>query len=148
MELLLTRNWKKREYTIGNLYVNGVFECNTLENKVRELGKDGSGKIKGITAIPAGRYRVRMDVVSPKYKNRSQYKFCEGRVPRLVDVPFFDGILIHIGNTVADTEGCPLVGENKVKGKVINSTATFKRLWYKLEEADKDGEEIWIEIRD
>lgn len=147
MELLLTRNWKKPEYTIGRLHMNGVFFCNTLENKVRELGKDGKGKIKGITAIPAGRYRVRMDVVSPKYKNRSQYQFCGGRVPRLVDVPFYDGILIHIGNTAADTEGCLLVGENKAKGKVINSTATFKRLWYKLEEAHRKGEEIWIEIR-
>ena len=148
MELLLTRNWKKPEYTIGRLYVNGVKFCETLEDKVRELGKDGKGKIKGMTAIPAGRYRVRMDVVSPKYKSRSQYKFCEGRVPRLVDVPFYDGILIHIGNTAADTEGCLLVGENKAKGKVINSTATFKRLWAKLEEAYKKGEEIWIEIRD
>ena len=148
MRLLVTRNWKKEGYTIGRLFLNDQFFCNTLEDKVRELGRDGSGKIKGMTAIPAGIYEVTMDVVSPKYKSRSQYQFCGGRVPRLLNVPYFEGILIHIGNTAADTEGCILVGENKQKGKVINSTATFKRLWYALEDARKRGEKIEIEIRD
>ena len=147
MELLLDRKYKLKEYTIGKLYVGGRYFCDTLEDKVRELGLDGSGKVKGMTAIPAGRYLVRMDKKSPKYSARPAYYFCEGRVPRLVDVPFFEGILIHIGNTAKDTEGCILVGENKAKGRVLNSTATYKRLWYALEEINKRNENIYITIR-
>lgn len=147
MELTIDRRWKKREYTIGNLYIGGVFFCNTLEDKVRELGMDGSGKIRGVTAIPEGRYEVTLDVVSPKYSHKQAYKFCGGRVPRLLNVPFFEGILIHIGNTAKDTEGCVLVGENKAVGRVVNSTATYRRLWYKLEEARKQGERLFVTIR-
>lgn len=147
MELTLDRIAKRNDYTIGKMYLGGVYFCDTLEDKVRELGKDGNGKIKGMTAIPAGRYRVRMDIVSPKYSRKQAYHFCSGRVPRLMEVPFFDGILIHIGNTAKDTEGCILVGENKAKGRVLNSTATYKRLWYALEEINKRNEKIYITIR-
>lgn len=147
MELLLDRKYKLKEYTIGKLYVGGRYFCDTLEDKVRELGLDGSGKVKGMTAIPAGRYRITMNVVSLKYRHRSAYKFCGGRVPRLLNVPFFEGILMHIGNDAKDTDGCILVGENKQKGRVINSTVTFKRLWYKLEEYNTRNEEIYITIK-
>lgn len=147
MQLYLDRKYKKAAYTIGILYVNGRSFCNTLEDKVRDFGADGSGKVKGMTAIPAGKYEVTMNVVSPKYSQRSAYQFCNGRVPRLLNVPYYEGILIHIGNTAADTEGCILVGENKATGKVLNSTATFKRLWYVLEEARKKGEKIYITIQ-
>ncbi len=147
MQLLLSRDWKKETYTIGRLYLNDQYFSNTLEPPVRILGKDGRGKIGGMTAIPEGRYKVTLDVVSPKYKNRPQYRFCGGRVPRLQNVPFFDGILIHIGNTVADTKGCILTGENKQKGRVLNSTATFRKLWYILEEARLRGEQIEIIVR-
>ena len=147
MELTLDRKYKLTGYTIGKLYLGGVYFCDTLEDKVRELGMDGSGKIKGMTAIPPGRYRVTLDVKSPKYSARPAYYFCEGRVPRLLNVPYFEGILIHIGNTANDTEGCILVGENKQKGKVINSTTTYRRLWYALEEYRKKGETIYITIK-
>ena len=80
---------------------------------------------------------------SPKFSPR----YGDRNVPLLLDVPHFSGILIHSGNTPADTEGCILVGENKVKGQVINSRATLFRLLDILDEADSRGEDIYITIR-
>ena len=145
MKLLVTRNWKKPEYTIGRLFINGEFFCNTLEDTVRDLKKER--KVKGQTAIPEGTYEVTLNVISPKYSKKANYKFCEARMPRLLGVPQFEGVLIHPGNSNKDTEGCLLVGENKVKGGLVNSFATFKRLWYILEDARKRKEQIQIEIR-
>jgi hypothetical protein len=99
-------------------------------------------KIAGETAIPVGIYNVVTTIVSPKYSARESYRFCGGKVPRLLNVPGYEGILIHIGNRHSDTEGCILVGENKVKGQVINSTATFTQLYELL----KNIEKITIEI--
>lgn len=150
MELLLDRFARRADYTIGRLYVDGELFCNTLEDTDRGLDDSQSleyiksKKIAGRTAIPTGRYKVTLNVVSPKYSKRRQYDFCGGRVPRLIGLKGYDGVLIHIGNTAADTEGCILVGENKVKGQVINSTATFKRLYKRLEQAKG---EIWITIK-
>lgn len=145
MKLLVTRNWKKPEYTIGRLFINGEFFCNTLEDTVRDLQKER--KVKGQTAIPEGTYEVTLNVISPKYSKKANYKFCEARMPRLLGVPQFEGVLIHPGNSNKDAEGCLLVGENKVKGGLVNSFATFKRLWYILEDARKRKEQIQIEIR-
>ena len=64
LQLLLDRAWKKADYTIGRLYLNGEFFCNTLEDKVRDLNK--TAKVKGMTAIPAGEYEVSMNIISPK----------------------------------------------------------------------------------
>ena len=146
MEILVTRNWKKEAYTIGRLFVNGSFFCNTLEDKVRDLRKEK--KIQGETAIPAGRYDVTMNVISPKYSKKKAYDWCEGRLPRLLNVPHFEGILIHAGNTAKDSEGCILVGENKVKGGLVNSQKTLKSLWQLLDLAYRREEEIHIVIED
>ena len=109
LQLRVTRLWLKEDYTIGRLYVNGELWCNTLEDKVRDLTKEK--KVPGKTAIPYGVYDIQM-TYSNKFKKR---------LPLLLDVPFFTGIRIHAGNTPEDTEGCILLGENKEKGKVINS---------------------------
>lgn len=145
MNLELKRIFKGENYTIGRLFINGEYFCDTLEDPVRQLDsiKD---KIKEKTAIPAGKYKVSMSIVSPKYSIRKSYNWCGGRLPRLIDVPFFEGILIHSGNTPDHTAGCILVGENKIKGQVINSMNTLKNLWVKLNVADEVGEEIWISI--
>ena len=145
MNLELKRIFKGKDYTIGRLFINGEYFCDTLEDPVRQLDsiKD---KIKEKTAIPAGKYKVSMSIVSPKYSIRKSYNWCGGRLPRLLDVPFFEGILIHSGNTPDHTAGCILVGENKIKGQVINSMNTLKNLWVKLNVADEVGEEIWISI--
>lgn len=148
MNFLLKRIYKANSYTIGDLYIDGVFFCNTLEDKDRGL-KNGMTieeinkiKIHSETAIPTGIYKITLDVVSPRFAKSNQYSFCGGKLPRLLNVKGFEGILIHIGNTAADSAGCILVGENKVKGQVINSTSTFKRLYEVLKEA----KDIEIEI--
>ena len=145
MNLELKRIFKGKDYTIGRLFIDGKYFCDTLEDPVRQLDsiKD---KIYSKTAIPTGKYKVSMSIVSPKYSIRKSYNWCGGRLPRLLDVPFFEGILIHSGNTPDHTAGCILVGENKIKGQVINSMNTLKNLWVKLNVADEVGEEIWIDI--
>lgn len=152
MKLRLKRVACKTQYTIGNLYVDGSYFCDTLEDKDRGLD-DGmtAERIKAVkvaqeTAIPTGTYGVTMNVQSPRFKNKTQYAFCKGYLPRLLNVKGFDGILIHIGNTQKDSAGCILVGENKVVGQVINSTATFKKLYGVLDTANKKGEKISITI--
>lgn len=150
MKILLERFHKGKEYTIGRLYIDGELFCNTLEDTDRELTQDmpheqiKAAKVYGETAIPRGTYRVTLDVISPKFSKRKAYQFCGGRLPRLLDVPGFDGILIHIGNTNKDTQGCILVGVNNRKGMVTKSTETFTRLYERLLE---DPDNITIEIR-
>lgn len=149
MKLTLKRTFKGETYTIGKMYIDGEYICDTIEDKDRGLTQDMSSseiakiKVKHQTAIPTGTYKVTLKVQSPKYSQRSQYNFCKGYLPRLIDVPGFEGILIHIGNKHEDSSGCILVGENKVKGQVINSTATFKKLYEILKNSD---DEITIEI--
>lgn len=152
MEIEVKRLYPKENYTIGKLYVDGVYECDTLEDKVRDLNKDGDlldegeEKVYGKTAIPYGRYKVTLKVVSPKFSHRSSYIWCGGFLPRVLDVPHFEGVLIHAGNTVDDSAGCLLVGENKVRGRLVNSMATLRRLYAILKLASAKGEEIWLKI--
>lgn len=136
MEITLNRTYKSPDYTIGKMYLNGKYFCDTLEDPVRHIAPDGSGKIKNETAIPAGRYKVVVDE-SPRFKRA---------LPRLVAVPYFEGIRIHAGNTTADTSGCILVGENKEKGKVLNSRATETRLTGILLNCQRAMEPIYITI--
>jgi hypothetical protein len=142
MELILQRRFLGGEYTIGSLYIDGERFSDTLEDVDRGLSQSMSPeeirkiKIPHETAIPTGTYRVIVNL-SPAKKRM---------LPRLLDVPGFSGILIHRGNTKNDSSGCILVGENKVKGKVINSTLYEKRLVEILTEAQENGETIEIEI--
>lgn len=111
IQLRLKRIAYRDTYTVGKLYIDGMYFCDTIEDKVRELNsiKD---KVYAETAIPKGTYKVILNV-SPKFKRL---------LPRLLDVPYFDGILLHRGNKAKDSAGCILVGENKEVGKVLNST--------------------------
>lgn len=134
MKLLLKRIAKMEKYTIGDLYIDGEWFSNTLEDTDRNLtstmSKDEIAKVKvyGKTAIPTGTYVVDMNTVSPKFGKRSWAQPYEGKVPRLQDVPGYEGVLIHPGNTADDTSGCILVGRNKVKGQVVESQNTFHSL--------------------
>ena len=105
-------------------------------------------KVPKETAIPSGKYRITLDVVSPKFSaNSYYYKVCKGRMPRLLNVPGYDGILIHAGSTALDSAGCLLTGLNTIKGKVTSSRMYFERLYKKLDEANKRHEIIEIEIK-
>lgn len=152
MEIKVKRKWKKEAYTIGKMYIDGEYVCDTLEDKDRGLTSNMSVaqicgvKVHGETAIPTGRYLVDMKTVSPRFSGRAQYQFCKGRLPRLCNTPGYQGVLIHIGNTAKDTDGCILVGENKAVGQVLNSTATFRKVYTMLKAADERGEQIWITI--
>lgn len=141
MELTLKRIARREKYTIGRLYIDGKYFCDTIEDKDRGLSQElpvtvnKNLKRRGVTAIPVGRYRVTLDVVSPKFSKKIAYQFCGGKLPRLINVPAFDGVLIHIGNTANDTEGCILVGKNTEVGKVLQSTVTFRALYEELKQA-------------
>lgn len=144
MEIIVERKWKKPSYTIGVMSIDGKRFCETLEDTDRGLRDSMSiGQIKSlkkphITAIPTGVYEVNLNTISPKFGSRSFYKeVCKGKVPRMLNVKGFDGILIHAGNKAEDTDGCILVGQNKVVGQVINSQATFREL-YKILSNSKD----------
>lgn len=155
MKILIDRKWKKEEYTIGKLYVDGVFFSNTLEDKDRDLMSSMSPeeikkeKKAGETAIPTGTYKIRMDISSPRFSRSNWYiKNCNGaRIPRLKDVPGYDGVLIHCGNTARDTEGCILVGKNDVKGMVTKSKDYLLKLYNIMYAAYKKGENIEITIK-
>ena len=134
---------------MSNLYIDGKWFCNCLEDADRGLDNSMSEdmirtlKKPSITAIPRGTYEITLDVVSPKYSKVQFYKdVCNGKVPRLKNVKGFDGILIHAGNTDKDSSGCLLVGQNKVKGQVINSKETFKQLYKLLQDGKNRGEKM------
>ena len=141
-------------YSIGHLYdADGHYICDTIEDTDRGLTQDmplddiRRIKVKSKTAIPRGRYRVTLDVVSPKFSLKPYYKaFCSGKVPRLLDVPGFEGILIHKGVTERSSAGCIIVGYNTVKGQVTSSQACFERLYRLLDNYRKQGEKIYINI--
>ena len=143
MQILIQRHALKEGYTIGRMEINGRYFCDTLEDADRGLRESmtedeiAALKVKGATAIPTGTYRIDMQTRSPRF----------GRVlPRLLRVKGYAGVLIHSGNTAADTEGCILVGENRERGKVLNSRATLERLLVFLRSAQAEGEEIELII--
>lgn len=156
MELVIDRKWKKQSYTISNLTIDGKWFCNILEDADRglddsmNLNKILELKKPSITAIPKGTYEITLDVCSPKFGNRSFYKqVCNGKVPRLLNVKGFEGVLIHVGEGAKGAEltsGCLLVGLNTIKGGLTQSKEYFKKLYSKLKEAHNKGEKITIKI--
>ena len=153
MKLRVERRWPKATYTLGRLYIDGLLYCNTLEDTDRGLKQTDSldyiktRKVAGETAIPKGTYKVAMNVTSPKYSASSWYwSLCQGKVPRLLNVPGFDGILIHTGNNPLQTSGCLLVGRNTKVGQLTESKDTFKKIYKLMKAAYDKGEEITIEI--
>lgn len=142
MEIRVKRIARKDGYTIGQMSLNNEYFCDTLEDTDRGLKSTMSvdeilaKKRKGITAIPTGKYDVIL-TFSPRFKRV---------LPLLLNVKCYEGVRIHAGNTAEDTEGCLLVGENKERGKVINSRATLERLMSLLLECEKRKEKMSIII--
>jgi hypothetical protein len=147
MELTLIRKHFGEKYTIGRLSIDQAYLCDTLEDVVRDLhdinhdgdfDDEGEGKIYGKTAIPAGRYKVIVNM-SRKLKRR---------LPLLLNVSGFTGIRIHGGKNETWSEGCILVGENKIKGQLINYGYWETRMVQIIDEAIKRKEEVWITIEE
>lgn len=150
MKVELIRTYNCATYCIGHLYVDGKYICDTIEDVDRGLSQNMSltdiqkRKVKSQTAIPIGHYRVTLAIVSPKFSLKPYYKkFCGGKVPRLLEVPGYDGILIHIGRTEKNSAGCIIVGYNTIKGQVTNSQQAYEKL-YSLLKSSKDN--IYIDI--
>lgn len=141
MKLTLKRIALRPTYTIGKLYIDDVYFCDTIEDTVRDLNKNGKfdngeKKVHSKTAIPYGIYEIKW-TYSPRFKKYT---------PQLMNVPSFEGIRIHAGNTSADTEGCLILGENKQVGKVLNSRATINKFYPIIKEACSN-ENVTIEIK-
>lgn len=143
MEILVKREYKKKDYTIGKMYINGEYFCDSLEDtdrgltQVMTLAEIKKVKEYGRTAIPTGRYQV-------AYTYSARYK---KHLPLLLQVPAFEGVRIHSGNSHKDTSGCLLLGENKAVGKVSNSRKTMDEFLRILKPAIDACEDIWITIK-
>ena len=148
MRIRIDRAWCKDSYTISRVFINGVRFgdgkkwCSVLEDTDRGLTQSMSVeeikklKVYGQTAIPRGIYEVQI-TYSPKFKRM---------LPILRDVKGFSGIRIHPGNTPSDSLGCLLPGVNDTVGRVSNSVYWFNLLFARIQEAEKSGEKIMIEI--
>lgn len=141
MNLTLFRKWPRKNYCIGLLFVNGKRFCETLEDKIVDTNKNGvfdkpEKKVAGESAIPYGKYEVIYNW-SPRFGRN---------LPRLLNVPHFEGILIHPGNDATDSSGCILVGRNTEVGKLTQSRVTSDKLNKLIEDAQRKGEKITIEI--
>lgn len=149
MELKITRIFKTKSYTIGELDVDGKYLCDTIEDVVRPLPEVCPNTPKGIackckekvygkTAVPAGTYKVKLG-----YSNRFKRI-----LPQVLNVPHFLGILIHTGNSSRDTDGCIIVGtwDGKTEDWVSNSRVAFDKLMPLLKAAADKNEEITITI--
>lgn len=151
MKLTIKRTITRSSYTLGKLYIDGVYFCDTLEDRERGLTQNmsveqiKSMKVPGETAIPKGTYRVTLDVVSPKF---SKYPFymqtCGGKLPRLIDVKGYEGILIHVADgPKRDSllQGCIGIGNLSAEEYLMNGKKVFVELYNKLK-----GNNIELEI--
>jgi len=130
MKIELFRTDRAKDYTGGQLFINGLFECHTLEDPIREV------KIKGETAIPEGEYHVTFNM-SNRFKKM---------MPLLLDVPGFAGVRIHAGNTVKDTEGCILCGAWRTRDRLVSSRSATDQLYQKIQVVVSRNEAVTIKI--
>ena len=157
LEIVVDRTYKKDTYTIGTIYIDGQWFCNSLEDKDRGLDKDmklsviKNRKVYVKTAIPTGRYEVTIDIFSPKFSKYPFYmEVCNGFLPRLKNVPAYDGILFHVMDGVKGADlsyGCIGVGRNKIKGGLLEGKDYFKKLYAILVQAKKDGKKIFVTVK-
>ena len=142
MELRLERKYRSSKYCIDKLYINGKYFSDALEDPDRGLTDTMSLeeiqkiKIKGNTCIPYGTYNVTI-TYSPRFKKN---------LPLINNVKGFEGIRIHSGNTPQDTEGCLLLGFNRVKGQVVDSRVTVSKFITQIQQALNKGEKVTITI--
>lgn len=152
MKIQHIRSFRGDRYTISHIYVDGKYFCDAIEDKDRgltsEMTEEQIRKVKvyAETAIPYGTYDVTIDVVSPKLSQRAVYNPIKGKIPRLLNVKGFDGILVHIGTTEKSSAGCIIVGYNKKKGMVVDSNKVFFKLYVLMQKAKANKERITWEV--
>lgn len=151
MKLTVKRTALISSYTLGELYIDGQFFCSTLEDKDRGLTQNmsveqiKSMKVPGETAIPKGTYKVTLDVVSPKFSKYPFYmKVCEGKLPRLIDVKGYEGVLIHVADGIkrdALLQGCIGIGNLSSEEYLINGKQVFTEFYNRIK-----GNDVELEI--
>lgn len=154
MKINHVRIFNGKDYCISHIYVNGTYVCDAVEDLDRGLDQKmplaeiKRRKVYRMTAIPTGTYTLTMNVQSPKFSQYAYYKkFCKGYMPRLLNVPGYDGILIHCGSNANSSAGCIIVGLNTIKGCVTSSRATWEKLMKQyLLPAWKLGEKVTYTI--
>ena len=134
MEIKIKRIARKAGYTIGHLTINGHIICDTLEPHCINWARER--KVPGRTAIPEGRYKVEMNY-SAKF---------DKLMPYLKDVPHFTGVMIHLGNTPKNTQGCILVGYNTIRGLVVKSSEAMQKVEEAIMNARKEKQDIWCDV--
>lgn len=137
MKFTLIRDTFHPDYTLGALFYDGARYGYTCEDRDRKLEDEPGAKVKGQTAIPRGLYKM-----LPRYSVRFKKV-----LPLLIDVPGFEGVRIHGGNTAEDTEGCPLLGEERTENGVRNCASLVSKLTDTLLAAEKAGNDVWIEVK-
>ena len=154
MKIEHVRIYNCKDYSISHIYVNGEYVCDCVEDTDRGLDQSMTlaeikkRKVYRMTAIPTGTYKLTMNVQSPKFSQYAYYKkYCKGYMPRLLNVPGFDGILIHCGSSAGSSAGCVIVGYNTIKGRVTDSRKAWEKLMKQyLMPAKELGEEITYTI--
>lgn len=151
MKLTIKRTITRNNYTLGELYIDGQFFCSTLEDRDRGLTQSmsvkqiKSMKVPGETAIPKGTYKVTLDVVSPKFSKYPFYmEVCEGKLPRLIDVKGYEGVLIHVADGIkrdALLQGCIGIGNLSSEEYLINGKQVFTEFYNRIK-----GNDVELEI--
>lgn len=151
MKLTIKRTITRNNYTLGELYIDGQFFCSTLEDKDRGLTQSMSVeqiksiKVPGETAIPKGTYKVTLDIVSPKFSKYPFYmEVCEGKLPRLIDVKGYEGVLIHVANGIkrdALLQGCIGIGNLSSEEYLMNGKQVFTEFYNRIK-----GNDVELEI--
>lgn len=154
MKVLVKRIAKKKLYTIGRVYIDDNYVCDSIEDVDRgitqntPLSKIRMIKVVHQTAIPTGTYDLTLSVKSARFGQKEYYKKqCNGYLPRILNVPGFDGILMHRGTDQDSSSGCIILGYNTIVGKVTNSQKAYEAVYAKLKEASDKGEKITITIK-
>ena len=151
MKLSLKRTIIRDSYTVGKLYIDGEFFCDTIEDLDRGLSQEmsidqiQSLKVQGETAIPKGTYKVTLDVTSPKFSKYPFYmEVCKGKLPRLLNVPGYEGVLIHVADGPKRDkllQGCVGIGRLSAEEYLMNGKEVFTELYNRLK-----GNNIELEI--
>lgn len=151
MKLTIKRTITRNNYTLGELYIDGQFFCSTLEDRDRGLTQSmsvkqiKSMKVPGETAIPKGTYKVTLDVVSPKFSKYPFYmEVCEGKLPRLIDVKGYEGVLIHVADGIKRDsllQGCIGIGNLSSEEYLINGKQVFTEFYNRIK-----GNDVELEI--